>query len=317
MNYVNRLSNTNLSYKYYGNNGDNTSNIGMSKSYVDPEPSLSKKVEDNLSKLTNFSNPAIYMKNVREEINKIKNRNNIDHTTVNIENTIPKSAPKTASKSYDRIIPKSSSISNILNNNDSLNSDDNKKIRVVKKESNKNLNNNNIDSNNNINNTSIMASATIETNNNDKADKVNKYEFINLSYEDIQVNLRLLSDLKEGEKLMIKDNRYIVVDDRFGSSLWRIFSDDSRIRSLDFISHVIEESGRYCSDAVKKIKMKTERKANMEKLIHIQSLLTSSQTGLSRLIETYSDDKLSRAKIETIIKTINTYKDQDLKNAIE
>lgn len=280
-------------------------NTGMSKSYI--EPSLSEKVRSNLSKSINFSNPTSYMKNVREELNKIKNRNNLSHTTINMDGSLNdniKIVPKKMNKPY---------------NNEQNNSY-------------KNLNNNNIDTNTNTtSNTTNMASLSVKkksanhnVNDNDNVnenDNVNDNavgnDFKHLSYEDIQVNLRLLSDLKEGEKLMIKDNRYIVVDDRFGLSLWRFFSDDSRIRSLDFISHVIEESGRYCSDAVKQIKMNSEKKANMEKLIKIQSLLTSSQTGLSRLIETYSDDKLSRAKIETIINTINTYKDKDLKKAIE
>jgi hypothetical protein len=115
---------------------------------------------------------------------------------------------------------------------------------------------------------------------------------------------------------MIKDDRYIVVDDRFGSSFWRYFSDDSRIRSLDFISHIISETGRYCGDAVKSIGFGKDKKVHMEKLINMQSLLVSVQTGLSRLSETYSDDKLSRAKIDTIKKTIDTFKDQDLKKAI-
>ena len=137
-----------------------------------------------------------------------------------------------------------------------------------------------------------------------------------LSFEDIQVNLRLISDLKEGEKLMIKDNRYIIVDDRYGGALRRYISDDSRVKSLDFISNVISEVQKYCNEALMNIKNNNEKQNNLERLINIQSLLESTLNGLSRLTETYSNDKLSRAKIETIKKTINTFRDKDLKKAL-
>lgn len=140
--------------------------------------------------------------------------------------------------------------------------------------------------------------------------------YISLSFEDIQVNLRLISDLKEGEKLMIKDDRYIVVDDRYGSALRRYISNDSRVKSLDFISNVINEVQKYCDEALINIKNNNEKQNNLERLINIQSLLESTLNGLSRLTETYSNDKLSRAKIETIKKTINTFRDNDLKKAL-
>jgi hypothetical protein len=238
---------------------------------------LQERVRSNLSRSVDYSNPSSYLSNVRKEINKIKKNNeNLNHKL-----------------------------------NDSI--DDNRMNDLIEKnikltnnyERKKNLKNNSITVNNN------MTSVTI-----DSDMPKNEFDFKSLTYEDIQVNLRLITDLKKGEKLMIKDDRYIVVDDRFGSSFWRYFSDDSRIRSLDFISHIISETGRYCGDAVKSIGFGKDKKVHMEKLINMQSLLVSVQTGLSRLSETYSDDKLSRAKIDTIKKTIDTFKDQDLKKAI-
>ncbi len=139
--------------------------------------------------------------------------------------------------------------------------------------------------------------------------------FDNLTYEDIQVNLRLLADLKEAEKLMI-DGKYITVDQRYIQTVRRWLTADSRHRSILFIDHVINETKRYCEEIVKLIKEDVHHKENMEKLLGLQSLLNGSQTGLSRLATTYNDDKLNRARIETIQNKIKTFCDLDLKKAI-
>ena len=78
-------------------------------------------------------------------------------------------------------------------------------------------------------------------------------EFNDLSYEDVQINLRLLVDLKEGEKLMVTDGRYIQVDRRYVQGFRRYITSDSRSKSLNFINHVIYWSKKYCNDAVENI----------------------------------------------------------------
>lgn len=141
-------------------------------------------------------------------------------------------------------------------------------------------------------------------------------DFNNLSYEDVQINLRLLSDLKEGEKLMVSKGRYIQVDQRYIQGLRRYITSDSRSRSLDFINHIICWSKKYCNDAVENINKNKDTQINMSNLINIQKLLGGAQTGLGRLLITYGDDKHNKATIETFISTISAICDQDLKRAI-
>lgn len=140
--------------------------------------------------------------------------------------------------------------------------------------------------------------------------------FCDLNYEDVQINLRLLGDLKEGEKLMVTENRYIHVDQRYIQGIRRYISSDSRSKSLEFINHIINWSKRYCSDAVNAINANKNIQDNMTTLINIQKLLGGAQTGLGRLLITYGGDKHNKATIETFISTISIFCDQDLKKAI-
>jgi hypothetical protein len=140
--------------------------------------------------------------------------------------------------------------------------------------------------------------------------------FKQLSYTDVQINLRLLSDLKEGEKVMIVDHKYMQVDQRYGQSFRRYWTSDSRIRTLSFIGHIINWAKYYCNEAVEKINNNEQKQINMEKLINIQTLLRSALTGLSRISTTYSNDKHNLATIETYKSTIQTICDHDLKRAI-
>lgn len=152
-----------------------------------------------------------------------------------------------------------------------------------------------------------------------------KEENIKLSVQDIQINLRLLGDLKEDEKLMISENRFLMIDNRALKSIIRWLSEDSRIRTINFIDHLIELTKRYCESVVKLIEdsdqendhYKTQHRENFEELLRFQGLLNSSITGLNRLAITYGNDKLSRAKLETIVAKIRTFCDMDLKKVIE
>jgi hypothetical protein len=142
-------------------------------------------------------------------------------------------------------------------------------------------------------------------------------QFKHLSYIDVQVNLRLIADLKQGEKVMIINKSRMEVDRRYFQQLRRFMSNDSRNTTLEFIDHLINETKKYCDEAVNNIKQNINTKINMEKLINLQSLLKSSITGLGRILLTYDDDKYNKATIETYSSKIQTICDQDLKEAID
>lgn len=141
-------------------------------------------------------------------------------------------------------------------------------------------------------------------------------EFEELSYQDVQINLRLLSDLKEGEKVMIYNN-CMQIDQRYGQPIRRFFSSDSRDRTLQFVHHVIESAKKLCNDAVVKVNKNDDKKVNLEKLIRLQSLLKSSSNGLGRMILTYKEDKRNLATIETYKALIDDFCDQDIKKVLD
>ena len=141
-------------------------------------------------------------------------------------------------------------------------------------------------------------------------------KFAPLTYMEVQINLRFLGDLKEGEKVMVSDSKFMQVDQRYGQSVRRWWSSDSRVRTLNFIAHLIESAKKYCTEAVEKIKNSDEKQINLEKLINVQKLLGNALTGLGRMVTTYGDDKLNLATIETFKSTITVFCDQDLKRAI-
>lgn len=143
--------------------------------------------------------------------------------------------------------------------------------------------------------------------------------FAVLSYMDVQINLRLLADIKEGEKLMMADNHCITVDQRYVQAVRRYWTADSREKTLRFINHLIIAAKNYCDDSVANIKTATVKQIqqdNLERLINIQSLLRSATTGLGRMATTYADDKRNLATIETFKADIAVLCDQDLKRAI-
>ena len=136
----------------------------------------------------------------------------------------------------------------------------------------------------------------------------------NLSFDDIQINLRLLCDIKENEKLMI-DDKYITIDQRILQSIRRQMSADSRTKTLAFIDNIINDTQHFCMKLLHKNHMC--QKEDNEKLTQIQTLLNGSLIGLSRLALTYASDKLSRAKIETIQSNIRTFCDLYLKLPVQ
>ena len=143
-------------------------------------------------------------------------------------------------------------------------------------------------------------------------------DFELLTYEDIQINLRLLADIVQDEKLHVSsDGKHMVVDNRYGQTVRRYYSGDSRQKTLKFIKHVYKETERHCTEIVDLVNDNQQPKENTEKLVNLYSLIEASVRGLDRLNMTYSDDKLCAAKIATIKKNFQTYCDRTLKGTID
>jgi hypothetical protein len=143
-------------------------------------------------------------------------------------------------------------------------------------------------------------------------------DFSELTYEEIQIDLRLLADIVQDEKLHVSsDGKTIVVDNRVGQTARRWYSGDSRSKTLKFIKHIYNETEKLCSEIVNQVNNNDDPKENTEKLMNLYGLIQASAKGLDRLNMTYSDDKLCAAKIATIKGYFETYCDRTLKGTIE
>lgn len=136
-----------------------------------------------------------------------------------------------------------------------------------------------------------------------------------LSYEDVRINLRIMADIKEDERIMIIDGKYMQIDQRYVQWFRRYWTDDSKKRTIDFISHVITYAKKYCAEAVICINSNDNKQDNLTRLLDMQSLLNTALTGLNRFATTYKYDKLILATVENFSSTVKTFCDQDLKRA--
>lgn len=149
-----------------------------------------------------------------------------------------------------------------------------------------------------------------------KKEKEPENEFPKLSFEEIETNLRLLGDLKEHEKLMV-DGKFVTVDQRYVQSFRRWLSEDSRVKAINFIGYVISEASRICTSMCNEMPNSVDaNSANLDKIMNFQLLIKGANNGLSKLACTYNDDKLSKAKIETIQREIKTICDTDMRKII-
>jgi hypothetical protein len=128
----------------------------------------------------------------------------------------------------------------------------------------------------------------------------NDDNFVDLDFVDVQINLKFLSDLKENEKIMILENKYMQVDNR--RSIMRYLTSESRHKTLKFINHVVECAKKYCKEDKNII---SNNKANIKKL------LENSLDGLRNLLTTYKSDKnicsiikIYETNIDTFAKTL-------------
>lgn len=151
----------------------------------------------------------------------------------------------------------------------------------------------------------------------DKDEFDNYSEFETLSEHDVTVNLKLLGDIKEGEKIRIDDGKFMQIDQRYGQFLRRWWTDDSRKRAIKFVRYVILSAQGHCNIAVSNVNdqksTKEQKEYYLQKLIKFQGDLNCACVGLGRMTITYDDDKQNRAKIETIQREVSTFCNEHLK----
>lgn len=141
---------------------------------------------------------------------------------------------------------------------------------------------------------------TDEKSNKDIEDK--KVDSKNFTYDEVLVNLKLIGQLKEDEKLRVYNNA-IDIDNRYAQSVMRLLYGDSRDVTIDFISGLVSSAKSHSHKLIDQIipsDNSNDGKDIKHKLNNLTSDLTSCLNGLDKLKITYRNDHVFRSKIEVI-----------------
>ena len=129
-----------------------------------------------------------------------------------------------------------------------------------------------------------------------------------ISLESLILNLKIISKLKPGYKLSIKENNGqvndVYIDNSYFQNLYRIFSDNSRDNTTKFLEELDKEITKKIENIVKTQNyndsdMFLNSKENI--LLNLSHNLNLSFVGLNNLINTYANDEYTISKIEMII----------------
>ena len=102
------------------------------------------------------------------------------------------------------------------------------------------------------------------------------------------VNLRVIGKLKSGDRLQCADSRYFGIDRGHLDWLWRWLRVDSRSTAIDRIEDTF-------SVAI----------GMLENNPSAHTLLQNARTGVEELMQTYSDDPTTVARLETLVETVS------------
>lgn len=142
------------------------------------------------------------------------------------------------------------------------------------------------------------------------SDELNNLEtkFPELSLDDIFVNLRLISKIEIGNKLVQAD-KHVNIDNSYLQSITRWFRGASRYNTIKFMSYVFTQAFELNN---KLLEEKSEE--SIQTLLRLNSDFKNSLSGLINLKLTYADDKLIQSEIDVMMDDIQTRIDNNLKN---
>lgn len=131
---------------------------------------------------------------------------------------------------------------------------------------------------------------------------------IDIRLDSLILSLKIISKLKPGCKLSIKENNGIIneiyIDTSYFQYLYRIFSDNSRDNTTKFLEILDKEITKKIEEIIKQenytdSNMFLNSKENL--LLNLSHNLNLSLVGLNNLINTYANDEYIISKIEMII----------------
>ena len=128
-------------------------------------------------------------------------------------------------------------------------------------------------------------------------DQTNKfYEELEYNLEDILINIRLISKIEIGNKL-IQNGKYINIDNNYFPSITRRYNKTDRYKTIHFINFIINKGLEYIDNYIKSEEHKIV-------ILRLTNELRNANGGLFNLKQTYDNDKLIQSEIDVIIENI-------------
>jgi len=128
-----------------------------------------------------------------------------------------------------------------------------------------------------------------------------------LNLEDVFINLRLISKINQGEKLLQTD-KHINIDTSYFQVVTRWFRGASRNETISFIQKVLAKSFEFSDKLIE-----DEIDESSQKLLRLNTDLKNSLEGLANLKVTYMYDKLIQSEIDVLIDNVRSRLDLNAK----
>ena len=134
-----------------------------------------------------------------------------------------------------------------------------------------------------------------------------RIENVNKTYDDYILNLKIISKLRDNDKLSIQ-NEELTIDYSYVPFLSRFFRDDSRIHTINYLKKLdvelnalIENIMSIDYESNKKSKENRIKESSTDKLLNLSYNLSLSLVGLQKLRITYSNDDYIVSLLEILI----------------
>ena len=131
--------------------------------------------------------------------------------------------------------------------------------------------------------------------------------FSEKSYDDLILDLNILSKLKANQKLCIVDNK-LCIDSKYLKSITRYLNDDSRVNTINYLEQLYKKLTNDLESLIKTFNNDKKddylRETNTNILISLNHYLKLSLVGINNLIQTYINDEVIKSRIELLINDI-------------
>lgn len=189
---------------------------------------------------------------------------------------------------------------------------------------------NNINNDNPLKDENLIIDKEITEQQNAEDSKDNKNDKDNMKQDDLErevqqmdmettlTNLKIISQIKKGEKISINEQQIIEIDNRYVQSIRRWFWQNSRKSSMDFFDKVIKRSFEIIDETYNNKDSDTYY-FNEESHTILQKFfieLTNTKRGLSNLKETYTDDVTTNSQLDIMIEKL-THRIEKIKEILK